>query len=133
MKKHQIPFLEVIVIVVCLFILVRLLGIPLWQKETPPLGQEQITFSLMAGGPLIVLEGEGNRTLYAYLEEANGEGKINFTAKEYMGLGFFVTEIGELQEGGGKHLLYYINGNEASVGVSTYLPQNGDHVDWKLE
>jgi len=30
-------------------------------------------------------------------------------------------------------LLYYINGKEASVGVSTYKPKNGDIIEWKLK
>lgn len=125
--------MEIIVIAFCLFVLVRLLGIPLWQKPASGPVSEEITFSLKAGGPLAVLHGESGATLYADLEKAKEEGRIHFAAKEYTGLGFFVTEIGELKEGNGKHLLYYINGKEASVGVSTYIPQSGDHVEWKLE
>lgn len=70
---------------------------------------------------------------YDDLVQAQNAGTIHFSGKNYDSLGFFVTDIGELHSGYNKNLIYYINGKEATVGVSTYKPKNGDIINWKLE
>ena len=70
---------------------------------------------------------------YDTLVEARNEGSITFSGKNYPGLGFFVTDIGKLHSGNGQYLLYYINGKEATVGVSLYKLMDGDVIEWKLE
>gem|GEM_PF-1303757 len=72
-------------------------------------------------------------SLYDALTLAKNNGQIIFSGKTYPELGFFVTDIGSLHGGGGKNLIYYVNGKEADVGVSSYMPQNGDIITWKLE
>lgn len=74
-----------------------------------------------------------DQTLYEILNSKENAGKINFKGKDYTGIGFFVTDIGELHSGDGKDLLYYVNGIEASSGISVYKPKVGDVVEWKLE
>ena len=74
-----------------------------------------------------------NTLLYDALEEVKNTGKITLLGKNHPGLGFFVTEIGSLHSGNGKNLLYYINGKEATVGVSSYKLKDGDIIEWKLE
>lgn len=74
-----------------------------------------------------------NTTFYEALIQERTAGTIKLSGKNYPGLGFFVTEIGELRAENGKDLLYYINGKEASVGVSSYVPKDGDIIEWKLE
>ena len=92
---------------------------------------EQIT--LIAGDLNIKLDFKEGQTFYEVLMAEQEKGKFTFNGKNYTGLGFFVTDIGDLHEGDGKNLLYYINGKEASSGVSVYIPKNGDLVEWKLE
>jgi hypothetical protein len=29
--------------------------------------------------------------------------------------------------------MYYINGKEAEIGISSYIPKNGDMIEWKLK
>jgi len=70
---------------------------------------------------------------YDALVEARNSGQIELEGKNYPGLGFFVTDIGTLHSGNGKYLLYYINGKEATVGVSSYILKDGDILEWKLE
>ena len=74
-----------------------------------------------------------NTTFYDALIQAKNSGQIEFAGKNYPGLGFFVTDIGTLRAGGRKSLLYYINGKEATVGVSSYTLVGGDIIEWKLE
>ena len=72
-------------------------------------------------------------TLYQEMSDEKNAGHISFSGKEYQGLGFFVTDIGSLHEGNGKYLFYYVNGVEASAGVSTFVPKVGDLIEWKLK
>lgn len=72
-------------------------------------------------------------TFYDALVQARNAGAIDFSGKHYPVLGFFVTDIGTLHAGGDLDLLYYINGVEATVGVSAYMLKNGDRIEWKLE
>jgi hypothetical protein len=72
-------------------------------------------------------------TLYDTLLSAQKEGMISFSGKNYPGLGFFITEIESMRNENGKYLFYYINNQEASVGVSVYLPKDGDIIEWKLK
>lgn len=75
---------------------------------------------------------KGN-SLYDALYEAREQGQITFTGEQYYGLGFFVTDIGSLHKNKNKNLMYYINGEEAKVGISSYIPKDGDIISWKLE
>ena len=90
------------------------------------------TFHLVAGTTDSSISVSGG-SLLSILTVAKERGEITLFGKEYFGLGFFVTELGSLKEGDGKHLMYYINGKEASVGVSTYVPKAGDLVVWELK
>ena len=74
-----------------------------------------------------------NTVFYDALMQAKNADKIEFSGRNYLGLGFFVTDIGTLHSGNGKSLIYYINGKEATVGVSSYILKNGDIIEWKLE
>lgn len=74
-----------------------------------------------------------NTTVYDAMNSLMAEGKLSFEGKEYPGLGFFITSIGSLESGEGKNLMYYINGKEASLGVSSYVVKEGDIIEWKLK
>jgi len=116
---------------------------PSQQKVEPPLlsqggvrggnsvAQNKDSVTVSAGDTTIHLQ--PNIIFYDALIQEKKLGKIAFSGKNYPGLGFFVTEIGTLQTSNGKNLLYYINGKQASVGVSAYTLKDGDVIEWKLE
>lgn len=89
--------------------------------------------TVIAGDMTLSLSFIPGVTFYDALVWAKNEGRIEFSGKNYPGLGFFVTDIGTLHAGGGRYLLYYVNGEEATVGVSSYELKGGDVVEWKLE
>lgn len=89
--------------------------------------------TVLAGATTAHLSFASNTTFYDALVQAKGAGQIDFAGKNYPGLGFFVTDIGTLRAIDGKSLLYYINGKQASVGVSSYTLKDGDIIEWKLE
>jgi len=96
-------------------------------------GGNYVSTTILIDKTTINLQSTPNTTFYDALVQAKNDGKITFSGKNYLGLGFFVTDIGTLHSGNGKNLLYYINGKEASVGVSSYLLKNGDFIEWKLK
>jgi len=100
------------------------------QAETKGISQ---SVTVLAGGVTLKLPFSPPAIFYDALLQAKNEGKMQFSGKEYPGLGFFVTDIGTLHSGDRKDLLYYINGKEANVGVSSYILKDGDIVEWKLE
>ena len=102
------------------------------KKEGVPTSIVSETFHLVAGTTDSSISVSGG-SLLSILTAAKERGEITLSGKEYSGLGFFVTELGSLKEGAGKHLVYYINGKEASVGVSIYVPKAGDLVVWELK
>jgi hypothetical protein len=91
------------------------------------------TITVVAGQDKISLSVTPDTTFYDALVQARTEGKISFAGKNYPALGFFLTDIESLHAGKGKDLLYYVNGKEATVGVSKYVLKDGDILEWKLE
>ncbi len=67
------------------------------------------------------------------MHQTMADGGVAFSGRMYPGLGFFVTSVGALHEGNGRHLIYSVNGKEASVGVSSYVPKQHDIIEWKLK
>jgi len=94
---------------------------------------ENISITLTVDNTILSLDFNEGTSLYEVLIEAKAKGKINFQGRKYSGLGFFVSDIGSLHQGAGKNLMYYINGEEATVGVSSYMPKDSDIISWELE
>ncbi len=90
-------------------------------------------FTLIAGDTTIQIPFSHGGTLYDALLATKQKGALSFSGVKYTGLGFFITDIGALHQSNGKYLIYFINGTEASVGVSSYVPKDGDIVLWKLK
>lgn len=61
------------------------------------------------------------------------ESDFSFKGKEYSSLGYFVEEINRNKGTPGKYWIYYVNGKEASVGISKYILKNGDIIKWSQE
>ncbi|MCE9585318.1 DUF4430 domain-containing protein [Candidatus Nomurabacteria bacterium] len=92
-----------------------------------------ISVNLIIGNYNIKIKTEKNTSFYDILMFEQKKGELNFSGKSYPDLGFFVSDINDLHGGNGKYLFYYVNGKEASVGVSYYIPQDGDIIEWKLK
>lgn len=111
---------------------------PVTQKSITPKISEPVvekntdTITLKINNTNINLPIQQGQTFYDILISAQKNGQINFTGKDYSGMGFFISSIGGLHEGDGRYLVYLINDTEASVGISSYIPKVGDIVEWKL-
>jgi hypothetical protein len=103
------------------------------EQASPLLHKEGAQATVSVGNTTIYLSFTPNTVFYDALLREKNAGKITFSGRNYPGLGFFVTDIGTLHSGDGKNLLYYINGKEATVGVSLYKLKDGDIIEWKLK
>jgi len=75
----------------------------------------------------------GQITVYDFMSKLQKGGKINFTEKNYIGMGELITAINGIQNNGNRSWIYYVNDKEAEVGVSNYKINNGDIISWKYE
>jgi len=66
-------------------------------------------------------------------EESMGNNLFSFKYREHPGLGIFINEINGKKGGEGGYWIYYVNGEEANIGVSNYKINNGDIISWKYE
>ena len=103
------------------------------KKENKKNTEDTESITILAGDTTVQLLFTSNTLFYDALVREKELGKIEFSGKNYPGLGFFVTDIGTLHAGAGKDLLYYVNGKEATVGVSAYRLKDSDIIEWKLE
>lgn len=72
-------------------------------------------------------------TIYDFMSKLRDEGKINFTEKNYIGIGKFIETINGTTGNTEKNWIYYVNGKKAEMGVSDYKINNGDIISWKYE
>lgn len=73
------------------------------------------------------------QSLYDVLIKEKDNNRLNFVSKEFSGMGFFVSEIGNLKEGDGKYLIYFVNGKSPNIGISSYILKDQDIIKWELK
>lgn len=101
--------------------------------ETPIIKSENQTHPKEVNGTSLSFTATENSTVYEFMNKLKNEGKINFTEKNYTGMGKFISEINGIKGNGVKNWIYYVNGVEAEVGVSNYKINKGDIISWKYE
>jgi len=96
--------------------------------------EEKIKATMLIDGVKHETEIKAGSSVYDLMNLLKSQNKINFTGKNYSGLGFFVEEINSLKNNpAGKNWLYYVNGKPAQVGISYYLIKANDIIEWKYE
>ena len=78
---------------------------------------------------------DAGATAYDAMGMLAAQKKVSFSAKEYPGMGYLIEEINgqKNDNAAGMYWIYYINGESATTGVSGYILQNGDKIEWKYE
>ena len=136
--KNQKLILIIILLLIC-FGLLSVYKNP--KKENSPLPNLPLTKGEEQGGGQIILEINNVKyeteiskeiSVYDFMTKLQKEGKINFRAKNYPGMGEFIESINGIKNSD-KNWIYYINGKKAEIGVSNYKINNGDIVSWKYE
>jgi hypothetical protein len=133
MKKQYIYVLVLILIVAGFFAFSRSQNNQVENTNTTASEQalQEKQAILTAGTVTTTLKFTEGKTLYDALVQAKAEG-LSIEFKEYPGMGYFVTQVGSLVPGKDKYLMYLVNGEEASVGISTYVLKDGDVITWEI-
>ena len=108
------------------------------KAETPETvnapAEEKIKAALTISGTKYETAVKPGSSVYDLMSLLKAENKIDFSGKNYSGLGFFVEEINGVKNNpAGENWLYYVNGQPAPVGVSNYRIKNNDEIEWKYE
>ncbi|MFZ1019449.1 MAG: DUF4430 domain-containing protein [Minisyncoccia bacterium] len=75
----------------------------------------------------------GSISVYDFMNTLRAQGKINFTAQNYIGMGEFIDSINGIKNNQNQSWIYYVNNIEAQVGVSNYKIKPGDILSFKYE
>ncbi|MBI4085472.1 MAG: DUF4430 domain-containing protein [Candidatus Liptonbacteria bacterium] len=78
-------------------------------------------------------EMSASSTVYDLMEKLASTTDFTFKSQYYSGIGYFVREINNVPNSGGKYWTLYVNGKYSNVGASQYELQSGDSVEWKYE
>ena len=93
---------------------------------------------LTVSGEEYTTEFKEGTTVYELMQNlsASSVKPFSFSGKDYgAGMGYFVTEINGVKNDPqtGKYWIYYINGQTAQFGISSYIINKGDKIEWKYE
>lgn len=95
---------------------------------------EQIQAAVLINGVEYRTAVKPDSSVYDLMNLLKTENKINFSGKNYSGLGFFIEAInGVKNNSAGKNWLYYVNGQPAQIGISNYIIKENDIIEWKYE
>jgi hypothetical protein len=131
MKKQYIyGFLIVVLLVAGYFFTVNRNRVPADSQIQTTTQQRQAT--LIAGDSTSTLTFTEGQSLYDALVKAQETG-LTLELKEYPGMGYFVAKIGSLVPTADKYLMYSVNGEEASEGISSYMLKENDVVKWEVK
>lgn len=103
------------------------------QVEPPEINKQDNT--VVINGERIKTSVAAGASVYDLMKRLAAEGKLRFSGTNYSGLGFFIEEINGVKNDAreNKFWLYYVNGKEASVGISGYTLTPDDVVEWKFD
>lgn len=105
--------------------------------EKTTLARNKIEIKIVVLGQAYPLSVPAKTTLYEAMvilsKDQSIEQSFSFTTKNFPGLGQFVESINGAPNESRKYWMYYINGKQGSIGVSNYIVEAGDIVEWKRE
>lgn len=75
----------------------------------------------------------GEISIYDFMNDFRRKGVIDFTEKDYTGMGKFVESINGIKRDRNHSWIFYVNNKKSGLGVSNYKIKSGDVVSWKYE
>lgn len=95
---------------------------------------EQISASFYVEGKKYTLVYTKDSSVYEFMKELAAQGDFSFSGTNYGGqLGFFVDQVNSVRNADNFYWIYYINGEKAKMGISNYIPNDGDIITWNYE
>ncbi len=75
----------------------------------------------------------GTSTIFSVLQSATESSGMALSYRDYPGMGYLVTKIGDKVNGvGGSYWQYWVNGVYAQEGADHTPARTGDVIDWKF-
>lgn len=104
-------------------------------SQSPKEISETIPITLIISDTPYQTQASPNSTAYQVMDALRQENKISFSTKNFSGLGHFVQEINSIKNSPstGFYWTFYINNQEAKVGISNYIVKPNDTLTWKFE
>jgi hypothetical protein len=139
-KKNKI--ISIIIIFCIIFLGIFVFNSKILHEQNSPPPFLPLTKGEEKGGGNITLEINDTKyeseiekeiSIYDFMSKLRNEGKIDFTEKNYIGMGKFIISINGTKGNGEQNWIYYVNGKKAQIGVSNYKINPGDVVSWKYE
>jgi|GEM_PF-3288267 hypothetical protein len=96
-------------------------------------GDSEFIFNVLGEEQLVYFnEGETLHDVMSVMKENN---LIVFQEKSFSGIGSYIYSINDIEENKkeGKYWIYYVNDEMANVGISNYVLNPGDEIEWRLE
>jgi len=108
------------------------------QSEIIPITYHLSPITLVVANEEYFSEFVSNTTVYKLMQNLSASSikPFSFSGKDYgANLGFFVNEINGLKNNSltGEYWLYYINDQSANVGITNYIINSGDKIEWRYE
>lgn len=102
------------------------------EKET---SAPRTTVQLVVEGAVRDVQVSSGSSVYDVMLQAQKAQFIEFSGREFSGIGYFVEEINGKREDlrGRRFWILYINGQKAKAGVSSSFVNNQDIIEWKYE
>jgi hypothetical protein len=103
--------------------------------EEAPQQENAIEATLAVGEKTYQVSVPEGSSAYDLMVRAQETSDFQFKGREFPGLGFFVQELNGVAENPrqGMFWIYYINGEQAKVGISAYAVRADDIISWKYE
>lgn len=98
--------------------------------------EKMISAQMKIGNGVYAVSVPEGSSVYELMNIIAEEDGFSFYGKDYgAGMGFFVEEINGKRQNPKekKYWIYYINGEKAKVGISTYIVQLNDVIEWKYK
>ncbi|MBI2452946.1 MAG: DUF4430 domain-containing protein [Parcubacteria group bacterium] len=97
--------------------------------------QKTIAVRLVVEGASYELQVIPGSSVYDVMKQARANQIMEFSGREFPGLGYFVEGINGKQEDlkGRRFWIYYVNGQKAKAGISSVFVNNQDIIEWKYE
>lgn len=101
-------------------------GVGIWSHGVNPYHVQTVT-NAQHQTTQISYQGENGQNALVLLER-----HADVQVKHYS-FGDMVTSINGTPGNGPKYWIFYVNGQEASVGAGSYITKNSDTISWKLQ
>jgi len=105
------------------------------ERQNENNNHETLSIKMIVGNKTYETKMAPGSTAYDLMKKLSQTAGLQFSSREYSGLGQFVEEINGIRENKQKGIywLLFINGKSAGIGISNYIIKPNDLISWKYD